>query len=75
VRFGGHSYIWYQHSQIGSWHVHFRLKTHQLNAAVLYANGTDHAILEVCVATHGDFFPALKNTYSFGERNHSKKMQ
>ncbi|XP_009321015.1 PREDICTED: protocadherin Fat 2 [Pygoscelis adeliae] len=47
VRFGGHSYIWYQHSQIGSWHMHFRLKTHQLHAVVFYANGTDHATLEM----------------------------
>uniref|UniRef100_A0A8D0KTB8 FAT atypical cadherin 2 n=1 Tax=Strix occidentalis caurina TaxID=311401 RepID=A0A8D0KTB8_STROC len=47
VRFGGHSYIWYQHPQIGSWHIHFRLKTHQLHAVVFYANGTDHATLEV----------------------------
>ncbi|NXA17585.1 FAT2 protein, partial [Ibidorhyncha struthersii] len=47
VRFGGHSYIWYQHSQIGSWHMHFRLKTHQLHAVVFYANGTDRATLEM----------------------------
>ncbi|KAM4653660.1 protocadherin Fat 2 [Amazona ochrocephala] len=47
VRFGGHSYIWYQHSHIGSWHMHFRLKTHQLHAVVFYANGTDHATLEM----------------------------
>ncbi|XP_074739811.1 protocadherin Fat 2 isoform X1 [Strix uralensis] len=47
VRFGGHSYIWYQHPQIGSWHIHFRLKTHQLHAVVFYANGTDHATLEM----------------------------
>lgn len=57
VRFGGHSYIWYQHSQIGSWHMHFRLKTHQLHAVVFYANGTDRATLEVRIATHRDFFP------------------
>lgn len=50
MRFGGHSYIWYQHSHIGSWHIHFRLKTHQLHSVVLYANGTDHATLEVCTA-------------------------
>uniref|UniRef100_A0A8C6IRE2 Uncharacterized protein n=1 Tax=Melopsittacus undulatus TaxID=13146 RepID=A0A8C6IRE2_MELUD len=47
VRFGGHSYIWYQHSHIGAWHIHFRLKTHQLHAVVFYANGTDHATLEM----------------------------
>uniref|UniRef100_A0A8C2T5B4 FAT atypical cadherin 2 n=1 Tax=Coturnix japonica TaxID=93934 RepID=A0A8C2T5B4_COTJA len=47
VRFGGHSYIWYQHSQVGSWHMHFRMKTHQLHAVVFYANGTDHATLEM----------------------------
>ncbi|KFV61323.1 Protocadherin Fat 2, partial [Dryobates pubescens] len=47
VRFGGHSYIWYQHSQAGSWHMHFRLKTHQLHAVVFHANGTDHATLEM----------------------------
>uniref|UniRef100_A0A663MKD2 FAT atypical cadherin 2 n=1 Tax=Athene cunicularia TaxID=194338 RepID=A0A663MKD2_ATHCN len=32
---------------IGSWHIHFRLKTHQLHAVVFYTNGTDHATLEV----------------------------
>ncbi|XP_010181879.1 PREDICTED: protocadherin Fat 2 [Mesitornis unicolor] len=47
VRFGGHSYIWYQHSQVGSWHMHFRLKTHQLHAVVFHANGTDHVTLEM----------------------------
>ncbi|XP_017683478.1 PREDICTED: protocadherin Fat 2 [Lepidothrix coronata] len=47
VRFGGHSYIWYQHSQVGSWHMHFRLKTHQRHAVVFSANGTDHATLEM----------------------------
>uniref|UniRef100_A0A663MK89 FAT atypical cadherin 2 n=1 Tax=Athene cunicularia TaxID=194338 RepID=A0A663MK89_ATHCN len=47
VRFGGHSYVWYQHPQIGSWHIHFRLKTHQLHAVVFYTNGTDHATLEM----------------------------
>uniref|UniRef100_A0A8C8E6E3 FAT atypical cadherin 2 n=1 Tax=Otus sunia TaxID=257818 RepID=A0A8C8E6E3_9STRI len=47
VRFGGHSYIWYQHPQTGSWHIHFRLKTHQLHAVVFYANGTDRATLEM----------------------------
>ncbi|KGL79349.1 Protocadherin Fat 2, partial [Tinamus guttatus] len=47
VRFGGHSHIWYHHSQPGSWHMHFRLKTHQLHAVVFYANGTDHTTLEI----------------------------
>uniref|UniRef100_U3ICD8 FAT atypical cadherin 2 n=1 Tax=Anas platyrhynchos platyrhynchos TaxID=8840 RepID=U3ICD8_ANAPP len=45
VRFGGHSYIWYQHSQAGSWHMHFRLKTHQQHAVVFSANGTDQAVV------------------------------
>lgn len=53
VRFGGHSYIWYQHSQVGSWHMHFRLKTHQHHAVVFSSNGTDHATLEVCMAVQG----------------------
>ncbi|PKK21808.1 FAT atypical cadherin 2 [Columba livia] len=47
VRFGGHSYIWYQHSQVSSWHMHFRLKTRQLHAVVFHSNGTDHTILEM----------------------------
>ncbi|XP_062443263.1 protocadherin Fat 2 [Rhea pennata] len=47
VRFGGHSYIWYHHSQIGPWHMHFRLKTHQLHAVVFYTNGTDSTTLEI----------------------------
>ncbi|OWK59504.1 Protocadherin Fat 2 [Lonchura striata] len=47
VRFGGHSYIWYQHSQAGSWHMHFRLKTHQHHSVVFHANGSDHTTLEV----------------------------
>lgn len=70
MRFGGHSYIWYQHSQIGSWHMHFRLKTHQLHAVVFYANGTDHATLEVCIAMY-----SVKKPYSLWEGNHRKKMQ
>lgn len=63
MRFGGHSYIWYQHSQVGSWHMHFRMKTHQLHAVVFYANGTDHAMLEVCIAIHKGLFPA-KTAYA-----------
>lgn len=75
MRFGGHSYIWYQHSQAGSWHMHFRLKTHQHHAVVFYANGTDHATLEVCIAVQGDFSPELQKPYSFREGNHRKNMQ
>uniref|UniRef100_A0A8C3UYE4 FAT atypical cadherin 2 n=1 Tax=Catharus ustulatus TaxID=91951 RepID=A0A8C3UYE4_CATUS len=64
VRFGGHSYIWYQHSQVGSWHMHFRLKTHQHHAVVFHANGTDHATLEVGMAVQGDFSPQVQKPYS-----------
>lgn len=72
VRFGGHSYIWYQHSQVSSWHMHFRLKTHQLHAMVFHANGTDHATLEVCIAMHGISFQSKKNT-GLGEGNTERR--
>lgn len=74
MRFGGHSYIWYQHSQVGSWHMHFRLKTHQHHAVVFYSNGTDHATLEVCMAVQGISLQ-LQNPYSLREGNHRKNMQ
>lgn len=67
MRFGGHSYIRYQHSQIGSWHMHFRLKTHQLHAVVLYANGTDGTTLEVRIAVHRGFFPVYINLTRSGK--------
>lgn len=75
VRFGGHSYIWYQHSQAGSWHMHFRLKTHQHHAVVFHANGTDHATLEVCMAVQGGFSPQFQKPYSLKEGDHGKNMQ
>lgn len=61
MRFGGHSYIWYQHSQAGSWHMHFRLKTHQQHAVVFSANGTDQAVLEVWITTCRASFQCKKH--------------
>uniref|UniRef100_A0A8C5UBS7 FAT atypical cadherin 2 n=1 Tax=Malurus cyaneus samueli TaxID=2593467 RepID=A0A8C5UBS7_9PASS len=47
VRFGGHSYIWYQHSQAGSWHMHFRLKTHQHHGVVRVTAACDFFVLQM----------------------------